>query len=186
MQVKESRLPEVLTIEPKIFTDERGMFMETWNQSRYAEFGIPSGFVQDNISVSKKGVIRGLHFQNPIQQGKLIQVLQGEIFDVAVDIRTDSEYFGQWVGIRLSEQNKRQLYIPEGYAHGFCVVSDSAVVAYKCTDYYSYQSEKCLRWDDPQLDIEWPAMNPILSDKDQQGVLLQDFPVQFLPTMRNE
>ncbi len=182
MQVKASRLPDVLTIEPKVFSDDRGMFMETWNQSRYAEFGIPAGFVQDNISVSAKGVIRGLHFQNPIQQGKLIHVLQGEIFDVAVDIRTDSEYFGQWVGLYLSDQNKRQLYIPVGYAHGFCVVSDSAVVAYKCTDFYNYQSEKCLRWDDPQLDIEWPVADPILSDKDQQGVLLKDFSTQSLPT----
>ncbi len=170
-------------IDPSVYSDDRGLFMETWNQSRYAEFGIPRGFVQDNISLSKKGVIRGLHFQNPVQQGKLVQVLQGEIFDVAVDIRTDSENFGEWVGIILSEQNQRQLYIPEGYAHGFCVVSETALVAYKCTNFYNYQSEKCLRWDDPQLSIEWPEVDPILSDKDQQGVLLKDFDPQALPVL---
>lgn len=183
MKIKASRLEGVLIIEPRVFSDARGAFMEIWNQNRYAEIGLDTVFVQDNMSRSNQGVLRGLHFQNPVPQGKLVQVLAGEIYDVAVDIRSDSKHFGEWIGVTLSEWNNRQLYIPEGYAHGFCVVSKNAMVVYKCTDFYNASTEKCLRWDDPDLAIEWPISEPTLSQKDCCGQQLKDFEPRVLPTI---
>jgi dTDP-4-dehydrorhamnose 3,5-epimerase len=169
MNVIETDLPGVLIIEPKVFGDDRGFFMETWNKERYAEAGIPTEFVQDNISFSKKGVLRGLHFQDPNPQGKLVSVLQGEVYDVAVDIRRGSPAFGKWVGVSLSSDNKRQLYVPEGFAHGFCVTSETALFSYKCTDWYNSKAEKTLLWNDPGLGIKWPLEKPRLSEKDKVG-----------------
>jgi dTDP-4-dehydrorhamnose 3,5-epimerase len=139
-------------IEPDVFHDERGYFLETWTMERYSDAGIRYDFVQDNLSFSKKGVLRGLHFQNPHAQGKLVSVLFGEVFDVAVDIRRSSPTFGQWRGEYLSSENKRQIYVPPGFAHGFVVISDIALLAYKCTEYYDRASEKTVRWNDPEKD----------------------------------
>ena len=167
MKVVETKLEGVLILEPRVFEDERGYFFETWNQARYREAGISADFVQDNLSLSHRGVLRGLHFQVPPRaQGKLVSVLQGSVFDVAVDLRTASPTFGQWVGVELSSENLRQMYIPEGFAHGFLVTSESALFSYKCTDVYSPQHERSLRWDDPEIGIEWPVADPILSPKD--------------------
>ena len=181
MKVTETELPGILLIEPKVFGDARGYFMETWSRSRYAEAGIPADFVQDNISFSQRGVLRGLHFQKPNTQGKLVYVLQGEVFDVAVDIRVGSPHFGRWVGVTLSADNKRQLYIPPGFAHGFCVTSAQALFVYKCTDLYNPAAEATLRWDDPAIGIHWPIAEPLVSDKDRVGTLLKDLPPQRLP-----
>ncbi|OGS95987.1 MAG: dTDP-4-dehydrorhamnose 3,5-epimerase [Gallionellales bacterium RIFCSPLOWO2_02_FULL_57_47] len=181
MQIINTALPGVLIIEPKVFGDQRGFFMETWNQANYAAAGIPDTFVQDNLSLSKKGTLRGLHFQKPNAQGKLVYVLQGEVFDVAVDIRHGSPTFGQSVSIVLSADNKRQLYIPPGFAHGFCVTSETALFAYKCTDKYNPRAEASVLWNDPALNIEWPIDNPELSTKDIQGIRLADLPVDRLP-----
>ncbi len=161
-------LPEVKIIEPAVYEDSRGFFLETWNSAQYVQAGITANFVQDNLSLSAKGVLRGLHYQQPNPQGKLVYVLQGEVFDVAVDIRYGSPTFGQWVGVLLSALNRRQLYIPEGFAHGFCAVSDTVLFAYKCTAFYSPASEKGVCWNDPGLNITWPVFEPILSDKDKQ------------------
>jgi dTDP-4-dehydrorhamnose 3,5-epimerase len=181
MNVRESSLPGVLVIEPRIFTDERGYFLELWNAARYRDAGIPHAFIQDNLSFSTRGVLRGLHVQQPFPQGKLVFALSGEIFDVAVDVRVGSPAFGKWFGISLSATNCRQLYIPPGLAHGFCVLSDSAHVAYKCTDRYSPQAEHAIRWDDPDIGIEWPVSVPILSPKDQSAGLLRDLDPTRLP-----
>jgi dTDP-4-dehydrorhamnose 3,5-epimerase len=181
MKVTETELPGILLIEPKVFGDARGFFMETWSRSRYAEAGIPVDFVQDNISLSQRGVLRGLHFQKPNTQGKLVYVLQGEVFDVAVDIRVGSPHFGRWVGVTLSEDNKRQLYIPPGFAHGFCVTSEEVLFAYKCTDVYNPAAEGTVRWDDPDIGIAWPVNATQVSDKDRVGPLLRDLPPQRLP-----
>jgi dTDP-4-dehydrorhamnose 3,5-epimerase len=166
MNVIETKLPGVLIFEPKVFGDSRGFFMETWNKQRYEEAGITGNFVQDNLSYSSYGVLRGLHFQNPNAQGKLVYVIEGEVFDVAVDIRVGSPTFGQWVGVTLSSKNKRQFYVPEGFAHGFCVTSETALFAYKCTDLYNPSAEGGILWNDPDIGIKWPIVNPILSDKD--------------------
>lgn len=184
MQIIETNLPGVLLIEPKVFGDDRGFFMETYQADRYAEAGIPGPFVQDNLSFSQRGVLRGLHFQNPNAQGKLVHVLQGEVFDVAVDIRVGSPTFGQWLGYTLSAENKRQLWVPEGFAHGFCVTSNTALFAYKCTRLYAPECEQAIRWDDPAIDIEWPLDTPSLSGKDSQARLLADMPVEHLPKYR--
>jgi len=181
MNIIETSLPDVLIIEPKVFGDERGFFLETWNQARYRETGIAETFVQDNLSYSRRGVLRGLHFQNPNAQGKLVYVLQGEVFDVAVDIRLGSPTFGQAVTEILSADNKRQLYIPPGFAHGFCVTSETALFAYKCTDLYHPESEGSILWNDPDLGIAWPVTEPELSAKDQAGIRLADFPRARLP-----
>jgi dTDP-4-dehydrorhamnose 3,5-epimerase len=173
MNVIETDLPGVLIIEPQVFGDDRGFFMETWNKERYAEAGIPTEFVQDNLSFSRKGVLRGLHFQDPNPQGKLVSVLQGEVFDVAVDIRRDSPTFGKWVGVNLSSDNRRQLYLPEGFAHGFCVTSEFALFSYKCTDSYSPKKEWILMWNDPDLGIDWPVTELQVSSKDQDGFSLK-------------
>lgn len=166
MKVIETALPGVLLIEPRVFRDPRGFFLESWHAERYADAGIDARFVQDNVSHSARGVLRGLHFQNPRPQAKLVSVLQGEIFDVAVDLRAGSPTFGRWVGERLCAGSMRQLYIPEGFAHGFAVIGEGAVVSYKCTAYYSPEHDRSLRWDDPEIGIDWPVTNPIVSEKD--------------------
>ncbi len=173
-------LSGLLIIEPKVFGDARGFFLETWNQQRYAEAGLDAAFVQDNISFSRKGILRGLHFQNPRPQGKLLQVLQGEVFDVAVDIRRSSPTFGKWHGLVLSSENKRQFYIPSGFAHGFLVLSETALFHYKCTDFYSPRDEMALRWDDPDIGIEWPLTEPLVSERDAKGLRLRDLPSERL------
>ena len=165
MQVSKSPIDGLLIIEPKVFADPRGMFYEVYSESKYNEHGI-SRFVQDNHSVSKQGVLRGLHYQVNSGQDKLVRVTQGEIFDVAVDIRKQSPTYGKWWGLSLSETNNLQLYIPVGFAHGFCVLSESAEVLYKCSDYYSPEDERGILWNDPELAINWPIKNPILSTKD--------------------
>ena len=175
MNIIETKLPGTIIIEPKVFGDERGYFLETFNQERYREAGIEAEFVQDNLSFSRRGILRGLHFQNPKTQGKLVQVLQGEVFDVAVDIRLNSPTFGQWVAVVLSGQNKKQFYIPPGLAHGFLVTSETALFAYKCTDFYNPSGEFSLLWNDPALGIDWPTENPTLSDKDRGGMRLDEF-----------
>ena len=165
MQVSKTPIDGLLTIEPQIFADPRGMFYEVYSESRYEEHGIPC-FVQDNHSISKKGVVRGLHYQVNPGQNKLVRVTRGEIFDVAVDIRKQSPTYGKWWGLSLSETNNFQLYIPIGFAHGFCVLSELAEVLYKCSDYYSPENERGILWNDPDLAIDWPVKDPILSEKD--------------------
>ncbi|ASF48471.1 dTDP-4-dehydrorhamnose 3,5-epimerase [Methylovulum psychrotolerans] len=181
MQVHKTDLPGVVIVEPKVFGDERGFFMETWNQARYAEMVTADAFVQDNVSFSRKGVLRGLHFQKINPQGKLVYVLQGEVFDVALDIRVGSPTFGQWASVVLSAENKRQFFIPAGFAHGFCVTSETALFAYKCTDKYNPQAEGSVLWNDPDLNIPWPTDAPELSAKDEKGTKLADFSVELLP-----
>lgn len=172
MQVIQTAIPEVLVLEPKVFGDERGFFFESFNQQRFEELtGVKTVFVQDNHSKSAKGVLRGLHYQVQQPQGKLVRVVAGEVFDVAVDVRRQSSTFGQWVGVLLSGDNKRQLWVPPGFAHGFLVLKDGTEFLYKTTDYYAPQHERCIRWDDPQINIQWPIDEaPILSAKDQQGL----------------
>jgi dTDP-4-dehydrorhamnose 3,5-epimerase len=171
-----SDLPEVLIIEPKVFGDTRGFFYESFNAKAFAQAtGISAEFVQDNHSRSQKGVLRGLHYQIENAQGKLVRVTAGEVLDIAVDIRRSSKTFGQWVGVRLSAENHRQLWVPQGFAHGFVVLSDYAEFLYKTTDYYTPAAERCIRWDDPALAIDWQLEQPPqLSAKDQQGSDLKD------------
>ncbi len=182
MHIESSEIKDVLLIKPKVFGDPRGYFMETYQQDRYADHGVPAAFVQDNISLSQRGVLRGLHWQSPREQGKLISVLQGEVFDVAVDLRPDSPTFGNWVGYHLSSQNHYQVWIPPGLAHGFCVTSESALFSYKCTDFYDSECEKCIRWDDGYLNIEWPIQDVIVSEKDRQGMSFLQATGQRRPT----
>jgi dTDP-4-dehydrorhamnose 3,5-epimerase len=170
MNVIKTKLQDCLIIEPKVFGDERGFFLESFHQQRYQqETGITQHFVQDNHSRSAKGVLRGLHFQKTRPQGKLVRVVRGEVYDVAVDIRPASPTFGQWEAVILSEENKRQFWVPPGFAHGFQVLSDFADFEYKCTDYYFPQDEGCLAWNDPQLAIDWPLKTPLLSEKDAKA-----------------
>lgn len=175
MKFTPTAIPDVVLIEPQVFADERGFFMETWQRRKFAEAGIDVDFVQDNHSRSVKGTLRGLHYQLPPHaQGKLVRVTVGEVFDVAVDIRRGSPTFGRWVGEYLSAENKRMLWIPPGFAHGFYVTSDVAEFQYKCTDYYAPECERCIRWDDPQLAIAWPlAGEPLVSAKDERGFDLE-------------
>ncbi len=181
MNVIETELPGVLIIEPKVFGDARGFFMETWNGARYKEYGIPNHFVQDNLSLSAHGVLRGLHFQNPQAQGKLVSVLAGEVFDVAVDIRVGSPTFGRWTGVTLSAENKRQFWVPPDFAHGFVVTGESALFSYKCTDYYAPEYDGSILWDDPEIGIQWPVKAPSLSDKDRAAPPLSEVPEGALP-----
>lgn len=175
MHVIETKIPDVKIINPKVFGDQRGFFLETFEQKRYQEkLEINLTFVQDNHSRSQKNVLRGLHFQKQNPQGKLVRVVRGEVFDVAVDIRKDSLTYGKWVGVLLSEENKSQLWIPPGLAHGFLVLSDIADFEYKCTNYYDPNSEGCLLWNDPTVNITWPILTPILSEKDKLGKTLQE------------
>jgi dTDP-4-dehydrorhamnose 3,5-epimerase len=176
MKISTTDLPGVLLIEPAVYRDERGYFQETWNQQRYAAAGLGTTFVQDNLSFSRRGTLRGLHFQNPHPQGKLVYVLQGEVFDVAVDVRFGSATFGRWAGFVLSAENARQLYIPPGFAHGFCVTSETALFAYKCTAAYHPQADGAIVWNDPDLGIAWPIAEPLLSPKDRQALRLRDLP----------
>jgi dTDP-4-dehydrorhamnose 3,5-epimerase len=168
MKLISTSLPGVLIIEPRVFRDERGFFLETYHAERYREAGLDATFVQDNHSRSMRGTLRGLHWQAERPQGKLVRVLVGEIYDVAVDIRPDSPTFGQWVGFTLSADNFRQAWIPPGFAHGFCVTSEVAEVEYKCTDFYDPPSERGLIWNDPEVGIVWPIQDPILSARDQK------------------
>lgn len=181
MKKIETDLQGVWIIEPKVFGDQRGFFYETWQQQRYADIGIKGTFVQDNVSFSRKGVLRGLHYQQPHSQGKLVTVLQGEVFDVAVDIRVGSPQFGQWTGVVLSGENHRQLWIPEGFAHGFCVLSETAYFSYKCTDEYAPDCEGGILWNDPDIGIKWPLEDVVLSDKDQIYPCLKEVSFEKLP-----
>ncbi|GGI54447.1 dTDP-4-dehydrorhamnose 3,5-epimerase [Oxalicibacterium solurbis] len=176
MNVIRTDIPDVLVVEPKVFGDDRGFFFESFNEARFAEaVGKTVPFVQDNHSRSARGVLRGLHYQIRQPQGKLVRVVTGEVFDVAVDLRKDSATFGRWVGITLSAENKRQMWIPEGFAHGFIVTSDSAEFLYKTTDYWAPEHERCIAWNDPAIGVVWPVDGePILSDKDKRGVSLAD------------
>jgi dTDP-4-dehydrorhamnose 3,5-epimerase len=180
MKVTTCEISGLLILEPKIFTDSRGFFLETFNQTRYREVGLSADFVQDNLSFSGRGTLRGLHFQNPNSQGKLVQVLQGEVFDVAVDIRRSSSTFGRWHALVLSGEKKRQFYIPYGFAHGFVVLSEAALFHYKCTKFYSPKEELSIRWDDPDIGIEWPVKAPVVSEKDAKGLRLRDIPPERL------
>jgi dTDP-4-dehydrorhamnose 3,5-epimerase len=180
MKVTTCDLQGLLIIEPDVFGDNRGYFMESWNRQRYREAGIDLDFVQDNFSLSRRATLRGLHFQNPVAQGKLVSVLQGEVFDVGVDIRRSSPTFGRWFGMTLSADNKRQFFLPPGFAHGFLVLSDMALFHYKCTDYYSPKDEQGFRWDDPEVGIKWPVENPILSKRDAAAPYLKAIPPEKL------
>ena len=185
MNVIETAIPGVIIIEPKVFGDARGYFMESWQQQRYKDIGIQSDFVQSNVSKSAHGVLRGLHFQNPNPQGKLVSVLVGEVYDVAVDIRQGSPTFGQYVGVTLNADNHRQFYVPEGFAHGFCVTSDEAVFSYLCTDYYNADADASIAWDDADIGIDWPVKSPQLSDKDKVASTLAEFPTERLPRFQS-
>ena len=177
-------LKDVVILEPKVFGDERGFFLESYNEATFAGLGLPTKFVQDNHSSSRKGVLRGLHYQLRQPQGKLLRALRGEIFDVAVDLRRDSPQFGQWFGLVLSAENKRMLWIPPGFGHGFLVLSESAEVAYKATKFYAPAFERSIAWNDPAIGIDWPLEGePILSEKDQAGSLLAD--AETYPDSRN-
>lgn len=181
MRVIETNLPGVLVIEPRVFDDERGCFYESYNDARFREAGIEAKFVQTNVSRSSRGVVRGLHYQWPRPQGKLISVLDGEVHDVAVDIRQGSPTFGQWTAAILTAANRRHLWVPEGFAHGFCVVSEAATLMYQCTALYDAAADASLRWDDAALAIDWPVRAPLLSPKDQRAPLLADVPSVRLP-----
>lgn len=174
MKVIETGLPGVLIVEPVVHADPRGAFFESYSRKIFEALGIADEFVQDNHSISARNVLRGLHYQAGGRQAKLVRVGRGEVFDVAVDIRPESPRFGRWVGVRLSEENKRQLYIPGGFAHGFVVLSETADFLYKCSNYYSPGDERGLMWDDPDIGIEWPVKAPILSEKDQKNPRLKD------------
>jgi len=182
MKVTATSLPDVLLIEPAIHGDHRGWFVESWQRERYRAAGIEADFVQDNQSFSARGTLRGLHIQNPHGQGKLVQVIQGAVFDVAVDARLSSPHFGRWTGVHLTGENKHQLWVPEGFLHAFLVLSDTALFSYKCTDLYHPETQFAVRWDDPDIGIKWPLDGPpTLSDKDREAPRLKDVPGERLP-----
>lgn len=182
MKLVETSLPGVLIVEPDVFGDARGFFLETWNRERYLAAGFPDvDFVQDNHSRSRQGVLRGLHFQRGHPQGKLVQVVRGAVFDVAVDVRRGSPSFGQWTGAELTDENHRQMWIPPGFAHGFCVLSEVCDFTYKCTDFYRPSDEGGVIWNDPDIGIAWPVSEPALSVKDQTYDRLSDIPANILP-----
>ncbi len=183
MEIVKTAIPDVLLIKPDVFGDHRGFFLETWNKARYIAAGFPDvEFVQDNHSRSRKGVLRGLHYQHQHPQGKLVQVVTGAVFDVAVDIRRGSPTFGQWVGYELTEDNHYQLWVPPGFAHGFCVLSETADFIYKCTDFYHPEDEMGVLWNDPEINIEWPiTQEATLSEKDQNNAVLSAIPEHKLP-----
>lgn len=176
MNIIETSIPGPMIVVPRVFGDERGFFMETWNEATFTQAGLDIRWVQDNHSHSQKGVLRGLHFQNPVGQGKLVRVTRGAVYDVAVDLRRSSAYFGKWVGVELTAENKRMFWVPEGFAHGFLTLKDNTDFMYKCTAPYSPQSEHTLAWDDPMVGVEWPVSNldPIVSEKDKAGLPLTD------------
>jgi dTDP-4-dehydrorhamnose 3,5-epimerase len=181
MRIRRTPIPEVLIIEPDLFGDERGFFMETWHAEKYAEQGLDVQFVQDNQSRSRRGVLRGLHYQLNQPQGKLVRVTAGRVFDVAVDIRRDSPTFGRWVGMELNDEDHRQFYVPPGFAHGFSVLSDSADFLYKCTDFYTPEDEHGILWNDPDIGIQWPGSDFLVSDKDSKNPLLKNMDEADLP-----
>jgi dTDP-4-dehydrorhamnose 3,5-epimerase len=181
MKVVETNLPGCVVIEPAVFGDERGFFFETWNADRYRQLGLPDKFVQSNVSSSARGVLRGLHYQWPNPQGKLVSVLEGEVYDVAVDIRRDSPTFGRWAAVILSAENKRQFWIPEGFAHGFAVLSERALFSYLCTAQYDKEADAGVRWDDAEIGIDWPIAEPLLSAKDAAAPFLGEVPADRLP-----
>lgn len=181
MQVIETGVPGLVVIEPAVYGDQRGFFMENWHASRYGSHGLPKKFVQSNVSKSGAGVVRGLHYQYPNPQGKLLSVLEGRIFDVGVDIRPDSPTFRQWAGAELTAENHRQLYIPEGFAHGFCVLGESALISYLCTAEYDAECDAGIAWDDPDIGIDWPVETARLSAKDQVAPKLADIDPAKLP-----
>ena len=181
MEVEPTGLPGVLLIRPRVFRDDRGSFRELWRRERYAEAGVPEDLVQDNAATSRKGVLRGLHYQYPEPQGKLVMVLEGEVYDVVADIRRESPHFGRWYGTRLSAENGHQLWIPEGFAHGYVTLSETAVLAYKCTRVYNPDGDAAVRWDDPDLGIAWPVTAPVLSGKDAAAPRLREIPADRLP-----
>lgn len=183
MRTFETGLAGVVVVEPTVHGDARGFFMECWHAGRYGEAGLPRRFLQANVSRSSAGVIRGLHFQYPEPQGKLVSVLEGRIFDVAVDIRPDSPAFGRWAGAELSAANRRQLYVPEGFAHGFCVLGEGALLAYLCTTEYRAEYDAVIAWDDPDIGIRWPVETGTLSAKDAAAPRLADIPHERLPRM---
>ncbi len=181
MKVIETTLPGCVVIEPAVFGDDRGFFFETWNAARFGELGLPTKFVQSNVSSSAKGVLRGLHYQWPRPQGKLVSVLEGEVYDVAVDIRQGSPTFGRWEAVVLSAENKRQFWIPEGFAHGFAVLSERAIFSYLCTEVYLREFDAAVRWNDAELAVDWPVSAPSLSPKDEQAPFLKDIAGDRLP-----
>lgn len=174
MEIVDLPLAGLKLIRPRLYPDERGYFLETYQQKRFANIDLGGRFVQDNLSFSRRGVLRGLHYQYPTWQGKLVFAVEGEIFDVAVDIRRDSPTFGKWHGVTLDDRTHEQLYVPPGFAHGFCVTSETARVMYKCTDFYVPGEEYTLAWNDPDIGIAWPVKNPVVSGKDAQGRCLRD------------
>lgn len=181
MKTQQTALPGALILEPKVFGDARGFFMETWNRRRYVEAGLPGEFVQDNVSFSQHGVLRGLHYQHPNAQGKLVYVLQGEVFDVAVDVRVGSPTFGRWAGVTLSAENRRQFWVPPGFAHGFCVTGETALFCYKCTELYAPEHEGSILLNDPAIGIAWPLGHPTLSAKDAAAPPLAEINRARLP-----
>ena len=181
MKLIETGVPGLVVVEPVVYGDKRGFFVETWNSDRYGACGLPDRFVQSNISRSAAGVIRGLHYQHPCAQGKLVSVLEGRVFDVAVDIRSDSPTFRQWAGVELSASNHRQLYVPEGFAHGFCVLGDGALLSYLCTTPFNAECDAAIAWNDPDIGIEWPVEPQSLSARDRKAPSLRDVPVECLP-----
>lgn len=181
MKVIETALPGCLLIEPVVHGDERGFFLETWNAERFAAHGMPARFVQSNLSSSSRGVLRGLHYQWPRPQGKLVSVLEGEVYDVAVDIRRGSPHFGRWTAAILSAENRRQFWIPEGFAHGFAVLSERAVFNYLCTDVYVKEADAGVRWNDAAIGVDWPISDPVLSGKDAVAPFLDDIGEERLP-----
>ena len=183
MKIIETGLPGLVSIEPSVHGDDRGYFMESWKASGFLSAGLPGRFVQSNISRSGAGVIRGMHYQHPQPQGKLVSVLEGSIFDVAVDIRSDSPTFRKWAGIELSAHNHRQFFIPEGFAHGFCVLGDSALINYLCTREFVPEFDACLAWDDPDIGIDWPLSEVQLSARDRSAPRLRDIALEKLPRM---
>lgn len=181
MKLEPTDLPGVVVVRPDVFGDERGFFLETHRESRYREAGIAARFVQDNLSGSRRGVLRGLHLQHPKMQAKLVNALRGKVFDVAVDVRVGSPTFGRWTGVVLDDVEKRQLFIPEGFAHGFCVLSDEALFAYKCTADYDASCELAIRWDDPEIGIDWPLEDVQLSPRDATAPALREIDPALLP-----
>jgi dTDP-4-dehydrorhamnose 3,5-epimerase len=182
MKTHKTELDGVLIIEPKVFCDKRGYFIEIYQRQRYAGVGIRVDFVQDNLSFSKKRTLRGLHYQHPHDQAKLVQVIQGEVFDVVVDIRRESPTFGKWIGQHLSDENNLQIFVPEGFAHGFCVLSDATLFHYKCSDFYAPECEGGILWSDPDVAIDWPLDSPLVSEKDAGFSCLKDIAEDRLPS----
>jgi len=181
MEIHSTKFNEVIVIDPRIFQDPRGYFFETFQAERYKENGIACDFVQDNLSYSQQNTLRGLHYQHPHGQAKLVSVVRGEVLDVVVDVRKDSPTFGQWEGVVLSAKNHRQLFVPGGFAHGFCVLSEDALFTYKCSDYYAPDAEHGIAWDDPDIGIEWPIEKPLLSEKDAHYPRLREVAEEHLP-----